>query len=103
MSKIAGPRIDSQSDRDEDALEDTLTYSQESGGDDGPTMDSESDLEDALEDTLTWSQESGEDNHDDLEDTFKFTISQFQPESKPDSKVNSIRFYNNPSYQNNQI
>ncbi len=91
--------MDSESDRDEDALEDTLTYSQESGGDDGPRMDSESDCEDALEDTLTWSQESGEDDHDDLEDTF--TISQFQPESEPDSKVNSIRFYNNPSYQSN--
>jgi hypothetical protein len=68
-------------------------------------MDSESDCEDALEDTLTRSQESGGDDHDDLEDTF--TISQFQrqiqPESEPDSKVNSIRFYNNPSYQSNQM
>jgi hypothetical protein len=71
MSGIAGPRMDSESDRDEDALEDTLTYSQESGGDDGPRMDSESDCEDAVEDTLTRSQESGEDT---------FTISQFQPE-----------------------
>ena len=71
MSGIAGPRMDSESDRDEDALEDTLSYSQESGGDDGPRMDSESDCEDAVEDTLTRSQESGEDT---------FTISQFQPE-----------------------
>ena len=37
----------------------------------------------------------------DLDDTF--TISQFQPESEPDSKVNSIRIYNNPSYQSNQM
>ncbi len=65
--------MDSESDRDEDALEDTLTYSQESVGDDGPRMDPESDCEDALEDTLTWSQESGEDDHDDLEDTFTHT------------------------------
>ncbi len=73
MSGIAGPRMDSESDCDEDALEDTLTYS----------------------------QESGEDDHDYLEDTF--TISHFQPESEPDSKVNSIRFYNNPNYQSNQM
>ena len=65
-------------------------------------MDSESDCdEDALADTLTYSQESGEDYHDDLEDTF--TISHFQPESEPDSKVKSILFYNNPSYQSNQM
>ena len=66
----------------------------------GPRMDSESDCEDAVEDTLTRSQESGEDDHDDLEDTF--TISQFQPESEPDSKVNSIRIYNNPSCQSEE-
>ncbi len=53
MSVIAGPRMDSESDRDEDALEDTLTYSKESGGDDKPRMDSESDCEDAVQDPLT--------------------------------------------------
>ncbi len=41
MSGIAGPRMDSESDCDENVLEDTLTYSQESGEDNGPRMDSE--------------------------------------------------------------
>jgi hypothetical protein len=94
--------MDSESDCHEVALEDILTYSQESGEDDGPRMDSESDCdEDSVEDTLTYFQESGEDHHDDLEDTF--SISHFQPESEPDSKVNSIRFYSNPNYQSNQM
>jgi hypothetical protein len=64
----------------------------------GPWMDSELDCgEYVLEDTLTYSRESGEDYHDNLEDTL--TTSQSQPESE----VNSIRFFNNPNNQSNQM
>jgi hypothetical protein len=63
----------------------------------GPWMDSESDCdEDDSEDTLNYFQESGEEDRVDLEETSKTLTTS-------ESEVNSIRFFNNPNYQSNQM